>query len=239
MTDDFLADAGADEIRALLHRSVAEVRPDPSALGRIRREVPRRRARRTALATGVSAAAVLLLAGGVSTYADHRATSTPPPPAADATGYPDCLRADLGQTATHLAPPDAHGAVYGWITVFNTTSHICNVTGGGGLRLDIAGAAGAKPKIRILDYRLGDPAPALPDPTTAPHVLKLDPLDGYQVQFALVPEGSDPASGPVTLVHTPPTGGAVVTLAIPGAHSGTLYRAAPQEIETEQGHTRG
>lgn len=50
------------ELRARLHRAVAEVQPDPTALPRLRDQVPRRRARHRNLWTGAAAAALLTAA---------------------------------------------------------------------------------------------------------------------------------------------------------------------------------
>ncbi|MCU7823923.1 hypothetical protein [Kitasatospora sp. DSM 101779] len=63
MTDDQPGSARAEnELRTLLHRAVATVEPDPTALGRIRHAVPRRRARRRNAWTGAVAATLLAAA---------------------------------------------------------------------------------------------------------------------------------------------------------------------------------
>ncbi|MER5862064.1 hypothetical protein [Kitasatospora sp. NPDC002040] len=65
MTDDQRSpgeDALEHALRARLHRAVAEVQPDPTALPRLRSAVPRRRARHRSLWTGAAAAALLTVA---------------------------------------------------------------------------------------------------------------------------------------------------------------------------------
>jgi hypothetical protein len=57
-------DLTGHELRSMLHRAVADVLPDPEALPRIQRAVPRRRARQRNTWTG-AAAAVLLTAAAV------------------------------------------------------------------------------------------------------------------------------------------------------------------------------
>ncbi|GAA0677011.1 hypothetical protein GCM10010193_32800 [Kitasatospora atroaurantiaca] len=115
------------ELRALLHRAVDEVQPDPAALHRIQRAVPRRRARQRNVWTG-AAAAVLLTAAAVpaihgvqhfdlsggpapgSALADDDHVGTAGPNGSGATGRPHTPRPANPATAPAGTPAGADTA---------------------------------------------------------------------------------------------------------------------------------
>jgi len=115
------------ELRVLLHRVVDEVQPDPAALPRIQRAVPRRRARQRNVWTG-AAAAVLLTAAAVpaihgvqhfdlsggpasgSAVADADHVGTVGPDGSGATGRPHTPRPASQATASAGTPAGADTA---------------------------------------------------------------------------------------------------------------------------------
>ncbi|WP_052390946.1 hypothetical protein [Streptomyces sp. NRRL B-24484] len=108
MTDDQPGDARAEhELRTLLHRAVSSVEPDPTALGRIRHGVPRRRARRRNAWTG-AVAATLIAAAAVPTLHAVRPfdlSGGPTAGSADTQGVDRTPRATRGSTGGPRTAP--------------------------------------------------------------------------------------------------------------------------------------
>ncbi|WP_344446284.1 hypothetical protein, partial [Kitasatospora nipponensis] len=118
--------------------------------------------------------------GGVTASADSAGGTVPATPA--------CAAGDLGHSTVTLGPPDGSGRHYGAFTVADISGHACVLTDPGTVTAAVDGGGGGA--IRVLAHQVGDAAPGLPDPATAPARLLLAPDGAYRLAFAWVPAGS-------------------------------------------------
>lgn len=127
-------------------------------------------------------------------------------PTASAAGTaPVCTSAQLGTPTATVGAPDSTGAVYGTFRVANVSSTSCTVGGPGSVGVLAQGAADAT-KVVAVRHASGDPAAALPDPTTELTGLVLAPGAAYAEKFAFVPSATCPTGGSGTGGATDPGG---------------------------------
>ncbi|MEU3517447.1 hypothetical protein ABZ770_19505 [Streptomyces sp. NPDC006654] len=127
-------------------------------------------------------------------------------PTASAAGTaPVCTSAQLGTPTATVGAPDSTGAVYGTFRVANVSSTSCTVGGPGSVGVLAQGAADAT-KVFAVRHASGDPAAALPDPTTELTGLVLAPGAAYAEKFAFVPSATCPTGGSGTGGATDPGG---------------------------------
>ncbi|MBK3567262.1 hypothetical protein [Streptomyces sp. MBT62] len=115
------------------------------------------------------------------------------PSSSAGTAAPTCGAAQLGSATSSVAAADTGGIVYGTFTVTNTSGTSCTVGGPGTVGFSAVGAADST-KIFVTRHAAGDSATGLPDPSTEPAELVLQPGSAYQVKFAWVPSETCPTS---------------------------------------------
>ncbi|MBO1333704.1 hypothetical protein J3486_20935 [Streptomyces sp. VRA16 Mangrove soil] len=111
-----------------------------------------------------------------------------------AASSPTCDANELGTPVTSVGTPDANGTVYGSFTVPNTSGSNCTVDSPGSV-VTIAQGAADPTKVSVVDHTSGDQASGLPDPSTEPSQLVLEPGKSYVVRFAWVPSAPCTPSG--------------------------------------------
>ncbi|MEU0600851.1 hypothetical protein ABZ484_21825 [Streptomyces sp. NPDC006393] len=116
------------------------------------------------------------------------------PSASADTGAPVCTAPQLGSATATIGAPDTSGAVYGTFRVTNISKGSCTV-GGPGTVTTLAQGAADTSKITVTQHIAGDPATALPDPSTEVSGLVLSPGSAYEVKFAWVPSETCPTTG--------------------------------------------
>ncbi|WP_018529209.1 hypothetical protein [Streptomyces sp. HmicA12] len=149
------------------------------------------------------------------------ATAGTDPASTAAASSPTCDANELGTPVPTVGQPDAGGTVYGSFRVTNTSTDNCTVDSGGSL-VTIAQGAADPAKVSVVDHTSGDRAAGLPDPSTEPSQLVLEPGKAYEVRFAWVPSapctpagggsggtggGEEPSPSPSTSGDTTPTAG--------------------------------
>jgi hypothetical protein len=122
------------------------------------------------------------------------ATGGPDPAGTAAASSPVCGPADLGGASPSLGAADADGKVYGSFRVSNISQANCTVDAPGAVSVVAQGAADPA-RVNVVDHTAGDAATGLPDPSTEPSQLILEPGMSYEVRFAWVPSASCPSTG--------------------------------------------
>ncbi|MET7514150.1 hypothetical protein ABZS88_11840 [Streptomyces sp. NPDC005480] len=122
------------------------------------------------------------------------ATGGPDPASTAAASSPVCGTADLGSAPANVGAADASGKVYGSFRVTNVSQANCSVDAPGAVSVVAQGAADPA-KVNVVDHTAGDAATGLPDPSTEPSQLILEPGMSYEVRFAWVPSASCPTTG--------------------------------------------
>ncbi|PJN08490.1 hypothetical protein CG723_28525 [Streptomyces sp. CB01635] len=122
------------------------------------------------------------------------ATGGPDPASTAAASSPVCGAADLGGAPANVGAADAGGRVYGSFRVTNISQANCSVDAPGTVSVMAQGAADPA-KVNVVDHTAGDAATGLPDPSTEPSQLILEPGMSYEVRFAWVPSAECPTTG--------------------------------------------
>ncbi|MFG3364630.1 hypothetical protein ACIPWY_13210 [Streptomyces sp. NPDC090032] len=122
------------------------------------------------------------------------ATGGPDPASTAAASSPVCAATDLGGASANVGAADAGGKVYGSFRVTNVSQANCSVDAPGAVSVAAQGAADPA-KVNVVDHTAGDAATGLPDPSTEPSQLILEPGMSYEVRFAWVPAASCPTTG--------------------------------------------
>ncbi|WP_223206069.1 hypothetical protein [Streptomyces xanthii] len=127
---------------------------------------------------------------------DTAGTSTDRPGSGStaAASSPVCDASELGTPVSNVGVPDANGTVYGSFRVTNVSTGNCTIDGAGAVGATAQGAADPA-RVAVVDHTSGDAATGLPDPSTEPSQLILEPGMSYEVRFAWVPSGQCPATG--------------------------------------------
>ncbi|MEU6390198.1 hypothetical protein [Streptomyces sp. NPDC046939] len=133
------------------------------------------------------------------------ASGGPGPASTAAATSPVCDANDLSQAVATVGPPQADGTVYGSFRVSNGSSGNCTVDSPGSV-VTLAEGAADPARVSVVDHTAGDRATGLPDPSTEPGQLVLEPGMAYEVRFAWVPSGTCPSTGGSTGGTTAPTG---------------------------------
>ncbi|MFD3326964.1 hypothetical protein [Streptomyces sp. NPDC058701] len=167
---------------------------------------------------------------GSSLGQDGQVPATGPrPPAAQ--GVARCGADQLGVVASSRAP-GADGKVYGSFKVTNVSVRGCVVSGP-----DTVTAAAAEPGTgtgtAVVGHTAGDPASGLlPDPSSEPPLLVLQPNTAYEVRFAWVPSG-EPCPATTPAGPKPPQGDSGDAAGgSPGGADGTGGAAAGTDSQT-------
>lgn len=132
-------------------------------------------------------------------------SSDPGPPNPSSTlnaTSPICTRAQLGGSTASAGPADANGHVYGSFRVANISTSACTVDGPGAVSATAQGSADDT-QIAVVDHTPGDAATQLPDTSTAPTQLILQPGQAFEIRFAWIPASSGGPSGCTTTGATP------------------------------------
>ncbi|WP_425832109.1 hypothetical protein [Streptomyces fractus] len=124
-------------------------------------------------------------AGGATAGADPASTA--------AATSPTCEANELGRPQATVGAPDGGGKVYGTFRVANVSGSNCTVDSAGSV-VTVAQGAADPAKVTVVDHTSGDGS-GLPDPSTEPSQLILEPGKAYEVRFAWVPSASCPATG--------------------------------------------
>ncbi|MFC9455789.1 hypothetical protein [Streptomyces sp. NPDC056983] len=133
-------------------------------------------------------------AGDKGKGAGGGATGGPDPASTAAASSPVCGVADLGAAPANLGAADAGGNVYGSFRVTNISHANCSVDAPGAVSVLAQGAADPA-KVNVVDHTAGDAATGLPDPSTEPSQLILEPGMSYEVRFAWIPSAECPTTG--------------------------------------------
>lgn len=123
--------------------------------------------------------------GGATAGADPASTA--------AATSPTCEASELGRPQATVGAPDAAGKVYGSFRVSNVSGSNCTVDSAGSV-VTVAQGAADPAKVSVVDHTSGDGS-GLPDPSTEPSQVILEPGKAYEVRFAWVPSGSCSATG--------------------------------------------
>ncbi|MGW0081956.1 hypothetical protein [Streptomyces sp. NPDC003393] len=115
------------------------------------------------------------------------------PSASADTEAPVCKAPQLGSATATIGAPDTSGAVYGTFRVTNVSKGSCTV-GGPGTVTTLAQGAADTSKITVTQHIAGDPATALPNPSTEVAGLVLTPGSAYEMKFAWVPSETCPTT---------------------------------------------
>ncbi|WP_306318463.1 MULTISPECIES: hypothetical protein [unclassified Streptomyces] len=121
------------------------------------------------------------------------ATGGADPASTAAASSPGCEAGELGKPSATVGAPDADGKVYGTFRVANVSGSNCTVDNPGSV-VTVAQGAADPTKVSVVDHTSGDGS-GLPDPSTEPSQLILEPGKAYEVRFAWVPSASCSASG--------------------------------------------
>ncbi|GHC35715.1 hypothetical protein [Streptomyces cinnamoneus] len=119
------------------------------------------------------------------------------PPAAGPTlaaSSPTCDRNQLGKGVGSVGAADKDGRVYGAFRVVNVSHSVCSVAGAGVVAAHAQGSAESS-RVSVVDHTVGDAASGLPDPSTEPTQVILQPGQAYEVKFAWVPSADGGRSG--------------------------------------------
>ncbi|MCF3100396.1 hypothetical protein IPZ58_02210 [Streptomyces roseoverticillatus] len=103
---------------------------------------------------------------------------------------PTCDRDQLGKGSGSVGPADRDGRVYGAFRVVNVSRAVCTVGGPGTVAASPRGSAESG-RVSVVDHTPGDAATGLPDPTSEPSEVILQPGQAYEVKFAWIPAGGD------------------------------------------------
>ncbi|MFF7726384.1 hypothetical protein [Streptomyces sp. NPDC008001] len=107
---------------------------------------------------------------------------------------PTCDRDQLGKGSGTVGPADRAGRVYGAFRVVNVSRAVCTVGGPGTVAASPRGSAESG-RVSVVDHTPGDAATGLPDPTTEPSEVILQPGQAYEVKFAWIPAGDGGRNG--------------------------------------------
>lgn len=140
--------------------------------------------------------------GGVS----HGASGGPDPASTAAATSPVCDANDLSEAVATVGQPQADGTVYGSFRVSNGSAGNCTVDSPGAV-VTLAEGAADPARVSVVDHTAGDRATGLPDPSTEPGQLILEPGMAYEVRFAWVPSATCPSTGGSTGGSTAPSNG--------------------------------
>nr|WP_237536439.1 hypothetical protein [Streptomyces sp. SID5785] len=132
--------------------------------------------------------------GGKGKDSGGAATDRPGTGSTAAASSPVCDASELGTPVSDVGAPDASGKVYGSFRVTNVSDGNCTVDNPGTVSTLAQGAADPT-RVAIVDHTSGDAATGLPDPSTEPGQLILEPGMAYEVRFAWVPSGQCPSTG--------------------------------------------
>ncbi|MFJ9176686.1 hypothetical protein [Streptomyces sp. NPDC102360] len=123
--------------------------------------------------------------GGASAGADPASTA--------AATSPTCEAGELGRPQATVGAPEGDGKVYGTFRVSNVSGSNCTVDSAGSV-VTVAQGAADPAKVSVVDHTSGDGS-GLPDPSTEPSQVILEPGKAYEVRFAWVPSASCSATG--------------------------------------------
>ncbi|MFI7385049.1 hypothetical protein [Streptomyces sp. NPDC049813] len=160
-------------------------------------------------------------ADGKEKGAGGGATGGPGPASTAAASSPSCDASDLSRAVASVGQPDASGTVYGSFRVSNGSAGNCTVDNPGSV-VTIAEGAADPTRVTVVDHTAGDRATGLPDPSTEPGQLILEPGMAYEVRFAWVPSATCPAAGGTT----GGTGGPETPVPTPSDSTGTSDETA-------------
>lgn len=132
--------------------------------------------------------------GGATAPGSASGGTTAGPSVPPDTGAPVCKAAQLGSATAHVGTPDDTGAVYATFRVTNISRGSCTVGGPGTVTAQAQGAAD-QAKVTVVQHTVGDPATALPAPSTEVSGPVLPPGSAYEVKFAWVPSEACPTQG--------------------------------------------
>ncbi|MFH8787589.1 hypothetical protein [Streptomyces roseoverticillatus] len=107
---------------------------------------------------------------------------------------PTCDRDQLGKGSGTVGPADRDGRVYGAFRVVNVSRAVCTVGGPGTVAANPRGSAESG-RVSVVDHTPGDAATGLPDPTSEPSEVILQPGQAYEVKFAWIPAGDGGRNG--------------------------------------------
>ncbi|MET7903419.1 hypothetical protein ABZS86_18900 [Streptomyces sp. NPDC005355] len=108
---------------------------------------------------------------------------------------PICSRSQLSSGGAGSAgAADAEGRIYGSFRVSNISDQACTVEGSGSVTASAQGGADSS-RIFVVDHTAGDAASELPDPSTEPGTLILQPGQAYEIRFAWIPASGGGTSG--------------------------------------------
>ncbi|MEV5374558.1 hypothetical protein AB0L26_01040 [Streptomyces nondiastaticus] len=107
---------------------------------------------------------------------------------------PTCDRDQLGKGSGTVGPADRDGRVYGAFRVVNVSRAVCTVGGPGTVAASPRGSAESG-RVSVVDHTPGDAATGLPDPTSEPSEVILQPGQAYEVKFAWIPAGDGGRNG--------------------------------------------
>ncbi|MEV1019851.1 hypothetical protein [Streptomyces sp. NPDC050264] len=122
------------------------------------------------------------------------ASGGPGPASTAAASSPVCDANDLNDAVASVGQPDASGTVYGSFRISNGSAGNCTVDSPGSV-VTLAEGAADPTKVSVVDHTAGDRATGLPDPSTEPGQLILEPGMAYEVRFAWVPSATCPSTG--------------------------------------------
>ncbi|MGK5549207.1 hypothetical protein ACSNOH_31450 [Streptomyces sp. URMC 127] len=156
--------------------------------------------------------------------ASSPAGNLPAPTSTFAPVSPTCDRDQLGKGSGTVGPADRDGRVYGAFRVVNVSRAVCTVGGPGTVAASPRGSAESG-RVSVVDHTPGDAATGLPDPSTEPSEVILQPGQAYEVKFAWIPAsdagrngcakpgggGSSPAPSAGSGASASPAGSAAAT----------------------------
>ncbi|WP_424888256.1 hypothetical protein [Streptomyces sp. XH2] len=138
---------------------------------------------------------------------------------------PTCDRDQLGKGSGTVGPAGRDGRVYGAFRVVNVSRSVCTVGGPGTVAASPRGSAESG-RVSVVDHTPGDAATGLPDPTSEPSEVILQPGQAYEVKFAWIPAGDGGSNG-----CAKPGGGASPA---PSAGGGASASPAGSSAATQQ-----
>ncbi|MFI9203965.1 hypothetical protein [Streptomyces sp. NPDC053048] len=165
-----------------------------------------------------------------STTGPTGSTGGTPPASAPtlAASSPTCDRVQLGKGVGTVGAADKEGRVYGAFRVVNVSGTVCAVTGAGEVAAHAQGGAESS-RVSVVDHTPGDAAVGLPDPSTEPSQVILQPGQAYEIQFAWIPAADGGPSG-CARPTKPTTGPQPTPSAAPGT-TDTTTEAKPQAAQ--------
>ncbi|MFI0238259.1 hypothetical protein [Streptomyces sp. NPDC016845] len=166
--------------------------------------------------------------------ASDGASGGPGPASTAAANSPVCNANDLADAVASVGQPQADGTVYGSFRVSNGSAGNCTVDSPGAV-VTLAEGAADPTRVSVVDHTAGDRATGLPDPSTEPSQLILEPGMAYEVRFAWVPSATCPSAGGSTGGSTAPSNGGGEPTPTPTPSSGSTGNTSSESATSDSG----